>query len=84
MTNPLIEKYNELKENSVNTTKFNFVNINLPVLERVNIDNTRYYKVEDGELFLKLVSITSVISHYNREIFARWRKKVGEIGRAHV
>ena len=78
MTNPLIEKYNELKENSVNTTKFNFVNINLPILERVNIDNTRYYKVEDGDTFLKLVSITSVISHYNREIFTRWRKRVGE------
>jgi PD-(D/E)XK nuclease superfamily len=58
--------------------KFNFIDAQLPVLERVNIDNTRYYKVKDGDKFLKLVSITSVISHYNKEIFVKWRKRVGE------
>lgn len=72
----LIEKYYELKK--VKKEKFTFVKIDLPTLERVTIDNTRYYKVKDGDDFIKLVSITSVISHYNKEIFVRWRKKVGE------
>lgn len=76
MSNPLIEKYNEIKQKQVQ--KFNFVKIDLPLLERVNIDNTRYYKVQDGDIFKKLVSITSVISHYNKHIFVKWRKRVGE------
>ena len=31
----------------------------------------------DADELLKLVSITSVTSHFNREIFINWRKKVG-------
>jgi genome maintenance exonuclease 1 len=34
--------------------------------------------VPDEEELLKLVSITSITSHFNREIFVNWRKKVGE------
>jgi genome maintenance exonuclease 1 len=34
--------------------------------------------VPDEEKLLKLVSITSITSHFNREIFVNWRKKVGE------
>ena len=56
---------------------FNHIDIKLPKLERETIDGIRYYKVPDEEL-LKLVSITSVTSHFNREIFVKWRKKVGE------
>lgn len=57
---------------------FNHIDINLPNLERETIDGIRYYKVpNDGEL-LKLFSITSVTSHYNRQIFEDWRKKIGE------
>jgi genome maintenance exonuclease 1 len=56
---------------------FNHIDIDLPKLERETIDGIRYYKVPDEEL-LKLVSITSVTSHFNREIFVKWRKKVGE------
>lgn len=57
---------------------FNHIELNLPKLERETIDNIRYYKIpDDGEL-LKLVSITSVISHFNRQIFLDWRKKIGE------
>jgi genome maintenance exonuclease 1 len=57
---------------------FNHIDIELPKLERTTIDGVRYYEVpDDGEL-LKLVSITSVTSHFNREIFVKWRKKVGE------
>jgi genome maintenance exonuclease 1 len=57
---------------------FNHVDVELPRLERETIDGVRYYKVPDDEELLKLVSITSVTSHFNREIFDNWRKKVGE------
>jgi len=57
---------------------FNHVDIKLPYLERETIDGVRYYKVPDEDLLLKLVSITSVTSHKNRQFFAEWRKKVGE------
>jgi len=57
---------------------FNHVPVSLPSLDRETIDGVRYYKVPDEDEFLKLVSITSVTSHFNREKFAKWRKKVGE------
>ena len=56
---------------------FNHVDIDLPSLERETIDGVRYYKVPDEEDLLKLVSITSITSHFNKEIFVKWRKKVG-------
>jgi len=57
---------------------FTHLDIELPKLERETIDGVRYYKVSDEDQSLKLVSITSVISYFNREIFDNWRKKVGE------
>ena len=57
---------------------FNHIDLNLPQLERETIDGVRYYKVPDKDELLKLVSITSVTSHKNRQFFANWRKKVGE------
>ena len=42
------------------------------------IDGVRYYKVPNNNELHKFVSITSVISHYNKEKFAAWRKKVGD------
>ena len=57
---------------------FNHVDLNLPQLERETIDGVRYYKVPDNEELIKLVSITSVTSHKNRQIFINWRKKVGD------
>ena len=56
---------------------FNHVDVNLPLLERETIDGVRYYDVPDTEGFTKLVSITSVTSWINREIFRAWRAKVG-------
>ena len=56
---------------------FNHVDLNLEPLEREHIDGVRYYKVPDEEELIKMVSITSVISLFNKEIFANWRKKVG-------
>jgi genome maintenance exonuclease 1 len=57
---------------------FTHIDLNLPNLQRETIDGVRYYKVpDDGEL-LRLVSITSVTSHKNRQFFADWRKKIGE------
>jgi hypothetical protein len=57
---------------------FNHIDIELPKLERETIDGVRYYKVPDEEELLRLVSITSVTSHKNRQFFANWRKKIGE------
>ncbi len=57
---------------------FKHIDVTLPKLERETIDGVRYYKVPDDEELLRLVSITSVTSHFNKEIFINWRKKVGE------
>jgi len=56
---------------------FEHVELELPQLERETIDGVRYYKVPDDEELLRLVSITSVTSHFNKEIFVKWRKRVG-------
>lgn len=53
---------------------FTHVEIDYPSLSRETIDGVRYYDTPNGS---KLVSITSVISHYNREIFREWRARVG-------
>jgi genome maintenance exonuclease 1 len=59
---------------------FEHVELDLPPIDRETIDGVRYYKISEKEKeLLKLVSITSVISHYNKEFFAKWRKKVGEV-----
>ena len=54
---------------------FNHVDLDLPQLERETIDGVRYYQTPEGNQ--KLVSITSVISYINRQIFIDWRKRVG-------
>ena len=80
MTNPLIEKYYELQEKKhvKKSYSFDHVDVSLPSLERETIDGIRYYKVPDNDELLKLVSITSVTSHKNRQFFAKWRKRIGE------
>ena len=57
---------------------FKHIDIDLPELTRETIDGVRFYNVPDADELLKLVSITSVTSHFNRETFAKWRKRVGE------
>jgi genome maintenance exonuclease 1 len=57
---------------------FTHIDIELPQLDRETIDGVRYYKVPEEDQLLKLVSITSVTSHFNKHIFEGWRKKVGE------
>ena len=54
---------------------FNPVALDLPTLDRETIDGVRYYQTPEGNQ--KLVSITSVISYINRQIFIDWRKRVG-------
>ena len=54
---------------------FNHVVLDLPSLEREMVDGVRYYKLPSGNK--KLVSITSVISHYKKDFFNEWRKRVG-------
>ena len=56
---------------------FNHVDLNLEPLKRETIDGVRYYSIPDVDELVKLVSITSVTSHFNKEIFVNWRKKVG-------
>jgi CRISPR/Cas system-associated exonuclease Cas4 (RecB family) len=56
---------------------FNHLDNVLPKLERATIDGVRYYSIPEGDQLLKLVSITSVTSHFNKEIFIKWRKRVG-------
>jgi len=55
---------------------FNHIDLNLPKLNRETIDGVRYYNI--GGENKKLVSITSVISHYKKDFFDKWRKRVGE------
>ena len=57
---------------------FKHVNCDLPKLSRETIDGVRYYSVPDKDELIKLVSITSVTSHHNKDIFVNWRKRVGE------
>ena len=58
---------------------FNHVPAVLPPLERETVDGVRYYKVPDESDFIKLVSITSVTSFWNREVCKMekkdWRSK---------
>ena len=56
---------------------FNFIETELPKLDRETIDGVRYYKVPHENRLMRFVSITSVTSHFNKEIFVKWRKKVG-------
>lgn len=58
--------------------QFNYVNLEFPEFEREMVNGVRYYKVPDGDEIRKLVSITSIVSNYNKAFFAEWRKKVGE------
>ena len=55
---------------------FTHIDLKLPKLSRESIDGVRYYHI--GGENKKLVSITSVISHYSKATFAKWRKRVGE------
>lgn len=57
---------------------FTHIDLKLPQLKRETIDGVRYYFVPEDNELLKLVSITSVTSHKNRQFFADWRKKIGE------
>ena len=52
--------------------------VEIPKLTRETIDGVRYYTApnNDGEL-IKLVSITSVTSHWSKEGIMKWRERVG-------
>ena len=56
---------------------FKHIDLDLTSLQREHIDGVRYYSIPNEDELLKLVSITSVTSHFNKEIFVNWRKKVG-------
>lgn len=54
---------------------FNHIEIDFPEMVSRSIDGVRYYPTPSGSLY---PSITSVTSHYNRQVFKDWRKRVGE------
>ena len=58
---------------------FTHKHVDIPQLTRETIDGVRYYTApgSEGEP-VKLVSITSVTSHWSRERIAEWRAKVGD------
>lgn len=58
--------------------KFEHDFLQLPKLERIHRDGVRYYKLPDSDVEQLFVSVTSVTSFYNREVFKKWRLKVGE------
>lgn len=72
--NSIIEEYDEIKSFD---KRFNHVKLDLPKIERETIDGVRYYRIPNEEEVKKLVSITSVISHYKKDFFDNWRKRVG-------
>ena len=47
-------------------------------IDRETINGVRYYKVFGTEELVRMPSITSVISHRNRDKFKAWRAKVGD------
>ncbi len=53
--------------------------VEIPSLTRETIDGVRYYTAPntEGEL-IKLISITSITSHWSREGIMKWRERVGE------
>lgn len=59
--------------------QFTHKHVEIPELTRETIDGVRYYTAPntDGEL-IKLVSITSVTSHWSRDNIAKWRARVGD------
>ena len=44
---------------------FEHIDLNLKPLERETIDGVRYYKIPEEDELIKLVSITSITSHFN-------------------
>ncbi len=66
-----------MKGEQLSGMNFSHVDLDLQPLEREHVDGVRYYKVPDEDELIKMVSITSVTSHFNKEIFINWRKKVG-------
>lgn len=59
--------------------KFTHNHVEIPELSRETIDGVRYYSVPDGDgELVKLVSITSVTSHWSAKRIAEWRARVGE------
>jgi ATP-dependent exoDNAse (exonuclease V) beta subunit len=55
---------------------FSFIDVNVPTLERVTLENgSRYYVVDGGK---KYPSVTTVLSEHTREIIETWKAKVGE------
>lgn len=56
---------------------FNHVSVDreLPKLQQINVDGTRYYVTPEGA---KYPSITTVLSQYNIKHIMEWRRRVGE------
>lgn len=58
--------------------KFIHNTIQVPKLKRTHVDGIRLYEEVDSQAKGYFTSITSITSHYSKEKFASWRKRVGE------
>jgi len=58
--------------------KFDYCPLELPKLERKHIGEKRLYFKPDDEN-KTYISVTTVTSFFNRDIFVNWRKKVGNV-----
>jgi genome maintenance exonuclease 1 len=60
------------------TKKFDYEPLTLPKLNRIHKNGMRFYQEDNPQEFQTFISITTVTSFFNRQIFAKWRKKIGE------
>lgn len=56
--------------------KFEYQPLVLPKLERTHIGEKRFY-YDPNNKDRKYISITTITSYYNRQIFIKWRQKIG-------
>lgn len=76
MMSNFIERYNDSIKKP--NKQFVHIDLSLPKLDRIDVNGLRYYLVQGEGEPKKFVSVTSVTSHYNKDKFVQWRKKVGE------
>lgn len=54
---------------------FNHVQIDLPSIKQINLENKRLYETVTGK---KYPSVTTILSAHNKDAIIAWRKRVGE------
>lgn len=65
------------KLNTIKRPIFEQIELQIPKLERVTLDGSRFYKITDSEEHKALISVTTITSNYSKEKIAEWRQRVG-------